>query len=203
MEANTEVYHVPNNADDRGATADHRRNVNTLYANGRMVAPRQELMAQNAESTRDVRARAGSPQLVKLPAPFSPMAFSPTRYVTSSCSTLIVLAKWHQQVPAGVLDHRTGLGRWGRRITGQSTTVSGSAISCSRTRIRPQIQRSMESPSFKGVPLSYQEARIYHWNQNADQQIGADQIPAELRVQPVISKDWVYPNDPRLKAIGQ
>ena len=27
---------------------------------------------------------------------------------------------------------------------------------------------------FKGVPLSYQEARIYHWNQNADQMIGLD-----------------------------
>jgi hypothetical protein len=61
----------------------------------------------------------------------------------------------------------------------------------------------MESPGFKGVPLSYQEARIYHWNQNADRQIGANQIPPDLRVQPVISNDWVYPNDPRLKAIGQ
>ena len=71
------------------------------------------------------------------------------------------------------------------------------------TEFGTQIQRSMESPGFKGVPLSYQEARIYHWNQNADQQIGADRIPPELRVQPVISSDWVYPNDPRLKAIGQ
>ena len=43
------------------------------------------------------------------------------------------------------------------------------------TEFGTQIQRSMESPGFKGVPLSYQEARIYHWNQNADQmRLGQD-----------------------------
>ena len=56
----------------------------------------------------------------------------------------------------------------------------------------------MESPGFKGVPLSYQEARIYHWNQQADRMIGLDNIPPELAVQQVINDEWVYPNDPRL-----
>jgi len=59
----------------------------------------------------------------------------------------------------------------------------------------------MESPGFKGVPLSYQEARIYHWNQHADRMIGLDSIPSELAVEQVISEDWVYPNDPRLAQI--
>jgi len=56
----------------------------------------------------------------------------------------------------------------------------------------------MESPGFKGVPLSYQEARIYHWNQQADRMIGLDNIPPELAVQQVINDEWVYPNDPRV-----
>jgi hypothetical protein len=56
----------------------------------------------------------------------------------------------------------------------------------------------MESPGFKGVPLSYQEARIYHWNQHADRMIGLDKVPKDLAVQQVIKEDWIHPNDPRL-----
>jgi hypothetical protein len=59
----------------------------------------------------------------------------------------------------------------------------------------------MESPGFKGVPLSYQEARIYHWNQNADRMIGSDKIPEELKVQQVLGDEWIFPNDPRLNAL--
>ena len=64
------------------------------------------------------------------------------------------------------------------------------------------IQKSVESYGFTGVPLSYQEARIYYWHQSADRMIGVENIPPELRVPPVIGEDWVYPNDPRLKHIG-
>jgi hypothetical protein len=60
------------------------------------------------------------------------------------------------------------------------------------------IQKSHESYGFESVPLSYQEARIYWWNQSADALIGAGNIPPELRVAPVIGAEWVYPNDPRL-----
>ena len=69
------------------------------------------------------------------------------------------------------------------------------------TEFGTQIQRSMESPGFKGVPLSYQEARIYHWNQRADLMIGPEHIPSNLGVPPVISDDWIFPNDPRLAEI--
>ena len=60
------------------------------------------------------------------------------------------------------------------------------------------IQKSHESYGFESVPLNYQEARIYWWNQAADAIIGPENIPPELRVAPVIGKEWVYPNDPRL-----
>lgn len=46
------------------------------------------------------------------------------------------------------------------------------------------IQESINSPGFKGVPLSYQERRIYHWHEELDQRIGVDRIPAHLRVAP-------------------
>jgi len=57
----------------------------------------------------------------------------------------------------------------------------------------------MESRGFEGVPLSYQEARIYHWNQAADRMIGIENIPPELRVEQVIGDEWIYPSDPRRK----
>lgn len=66
------------------------------------------------------------------------------------------------------------------------------------TEFGEKIQQSMESYGFDGVPLSYQEARIYHWNQAADRMIGIDKIPEELRVQQVIGDEWIYPNDPRI-----
>ncbi|GIR70386.1 MAG: hypothetical protein CM15mP74_16370 [Halieaceae bacterium] len=85
MEANTEVYHVPNiHPTTVAPLLDHRRNVNTLYANGhgRMVAPRRELIRLRTQSRHGMWGRVPrSRQLVKLPAPaFSPMAFSPTGY---------------------------------------------------------------------------------------------------------------------------
>ena len=64
------------------------------------------------------------------------------------------------------------------------------------------IQRSRESRGFQGVPLSYQEARIYHWNQWADRIIGVENIPEELRVAQVIGDEWLMPNDPRLEEAG-
>jgi len=65
------------------------------------------------------------------------------------------------------------------------------------TQFGEKIQQSMESQGFEGVPLSYQEARIYHWNQQADKMIGVDNVPSELRVQQVIGDNWIFPNDPR------
>ncbi|MDG1835309.1 MAG: hypothetical protein P8J22_07415, partial [Pseudomonadales bacterium] len=69
------------------------------------------------------------------------------------------------------------------------------------TEFGKQIQRSVESWGFTGVPLSYQEARIYHWNQAADKMIGVNNIPETLSVEQVIGDEWIYPNDPRLEQV--
>ena len=58
------------------------------------------------------------------------------------------------------------------------------------TQFAPQIQESIESPGFKGIPLNYQERRIYHWHEELDRRIGVNRVPAEFRVTPVLG-DWV------------
>jgi phenylpropionate dioxygenase-like ring-hydroxylating dioxygenase large terminal subunit len=51
----------------------------------------------------------------------------------------------------------------------------------------PQIQESLESKGFKGMPLNYQERRIYHWHEELDRRIGLNEVPPELRVEQVLS----------------
>ncbi len=57
------------------------------------------------------------------------------------------------------------------------------------TQFAPAIQRSVESPGFRGVYLSYQERRIYHWHEELDRRIGPERIPEHLRVKPVLD-EW-------------
>ncbi|NOT57991.1 MAG: aromatic ring-hydroxylating dioxygenase subunit alpha, partial [Deltaproteobacteria bacterium] len=52
------------------------------------------------------------------------------------------------------------------------------------------IQESMTSPGFRGVPLNYQERRIYHWHAELDRRIGMDRVPVHLRV-PSLLDAWV------------
>ena len=58
------------------------------------------------------------------------------------------------------------------------------------TQFAPQIQESVESPGFKGIPLNYQERRIYHWHEELDRRIGLNRVPAHLQVKPLLH-DWV------------
>ena len=55
------------------------------------------------------------------------------------------------------------------------------------TQFLPSIQRSMESPAFRGVPLSYQERRIYHLHEEIDRVIGVERVPEALRVEPLMA----------------
>jgi phenylpropionate dioxygenase-like ring-hydroxylating dioxygenase large terminal subunit len=52
----------------------------------------------------------------------------------------------------------------------------------------PQIQESLMSPGFRGIPLNYQERRIYHWHEELDRRIGPARIPEHLRVQPLLER---------------
>ena len=48
----------------------------------------------------------------------------------------------------------------------------------------PGIQKSLQSSVFEGIPLNYQERRIYHWHEELDRRIGQENIPENQRVEP-------------------
>jgi hypothetical protein len=49
------------------------------------------------------------------------------------------------------------------------------------------IQRSLRSTAFSGMMLSYTERRIYWLHEEIDRRIGAERIPRELQVVPLLS----------------
>lgn len=51
----------------------------------------------------------------------------------------------------------------------------------------PQIQESLKSKGFKGMPLNYQERRIYHWHEELDRRIGLNAVPEAARVKQVLA----------------
>jgi hypothetical protein len=50
------------------------------------------------------------------------------------------------------------------------------------------MQRSLESPALTGIPINYQERRIWHFNEQVDRTIGTDRIPPELRVAQLLER---------------
>ena len=45
------------------------------------------------------------------------------------------------------------------------------------------IQKSMESPALRGIPINYQERRIWHLHEQLDRMIGTANIPEAMRVE--------------------
>ena len=206
MEANTEVYHVPSiHPTTVAPILDDRRNVNSLYPNGhgRMIAPtpkgRSNLEAVDISTDLPEFETVGEigrtctqsyglfPNMV---APLSQFAIPPITF-------------WPNGINKCRMETWTMAPDWGAGEGPDMWTVDRGKELCQvlleDTQFGEKIQASMESDGFQGVPLSYQEARIYHWNEAADRMIGIDNIPAELRVEQVIGDDWIYPNDPRLQ----
>ena len=44
------------------------------------------------------------------------------------------------------------------------------------------MQESLESKAFTGVPINYQERRIWHLHEEIDRMIGVERIQEELRM---------------------
>ncbi len=66
--------------------------------------------------------------------------------------------------------------RWRRRIENFNLIMEED-----RRNMEP-MQRSLESPGSTGIPINYQERRIWHLHEQIDRTIGIEQIPGELRV---------------------
>lgn len=206
MEANTEVYHVKSiHPTTVSPVLDDRRNVNTLYANGhgRMVAPRppgmssaMNLSGDGAEiDTVGEIARTCTQSYGLFPNWVSPL----------NHKVIPPLLFWPLGINKCLFETWTMAPDWGDGTPPDIWTVNQGEelvqVLQEDTEFGQHIQKSVESWGFTGVPLSYQEARIYHWNQAADRMIGIDNIPEELRVKQVIGDDWIYPNDPRMSQL--
>jgi hypothetical protein len=48
------------------------------------------------------------------------------------------------------------------------------------------MQRSLESPALRGIPLNYQERRIWHLHEEIDRVIGAHNVPTTMRMARVL-----------------
>ena len=49
------------------------------------------------------------------------------------------------------------------------------------------MQKSLESPAMRGVPINYQERRIWHFHEQIDSMIGRDRVPAAMQVPQLIA----------------
>jgi phenylpropionate dioxygenase-like ring-hydroxylating dioxygenase large terminal subunit len=55
------------------------------------------------------------------------------------------------------------------------------------TRNLAPMQRSLESPALRGIPINYQERRIWHFNEEIDRTIGTERIPEHMRVRQLLA----------------
>lgn len=215
MEANMEVYHVPFiHPDTVAPLVDSKRNFNSLYPHGhaRMLAPapsgtdRAHVRAidspqdwQQIETVGEL-GRTCTQSYTLFPnwvSPLSsyfipPLVFWPTSLTTTRLELVTMALDWGDG-PAPDL--------WTVPDATQPNGRAMSSIIQEDTQFGEAIQRSMESSGFRSVPLSYQEARIYYFHQNCDAMIGAERIPPELRVEPVLDEAWVWPRDPRRASV--
>ncbi len=49
------------------------------------------------------------------------------------------------------------------------------------------MQASMESPALRGIPINYQERRIWHLHEQIDRTIGVERIPERMRMEQVLA----------------
>jgi len=206
MEANMEVYHIRNiHPTSVGLMIDDRQNVNTLFANGhaRMICPSRDT-GPGPLATRSGRPHMAEIETVGEIGRTCTQSYNlfPNWVSPLSQYSLPPLLFWPNGIDKCRFETWTVAPDWGDGKGPDLWTVNDGERLCDvlleDTEFGVWIQKSMNSGGFRGVPLSYQEARIYHWNQEADRMIGVENIPAELRVEQVIGENWVYPNDPRL-----
>ncbi|MFK7916195.1 MAG: aromatic ring-hydroxylating dioxygenase subunit alpha [Pseudomonadales bacterium] len=204
MEANTEVYHVRSiHPKTVAPILDDRRNVNTFYpqGHGRMIAP----PPSSGAATRAERM-PGAPEIETVSEIGRTCTQSygifPNWVSPLSHQMVPPLQFWPNGIDKCRLETWTMAPDWGDGpapdLWTQNNGEQLSQVLLEDTEFGEWIQKSVESWGFRGVPLSYQEARIYHWNQTADQMIGIENVPPELRVAQVLGEEWMYPNDPRV-----
>jgi len=191
MDAFLEVYHLKSihtNTVDR--FLDHRGTTIALYRNGHslMVTPNRRpdwvdpgtRGMRRIESATEVSARNNPsfnffPNLV---TPVDPTGAPFLLFWPVSNTSMRIECHWFAP------DWGAGAAPdlWGVRI------ANFERILHEDLQFAAAIQQSMLSPGFRGMPLNYQERRIYHWHEELDRRIGPERIAPELRVQPLLER---------------
>lgn len=189
LDAFLEVYHLKSihqNTVDR--FLDHRGTTITLWPKGhsRMVTPnrRPDWVDPGARDMPEIPTVTEIPRTANVSYNFYPNLVCPpapsgmpflTFWPTGPRSMRI---ECHWFAPD--IDDAPNHERWPERI------ANFDRILAEDTQFAPQIQESVESPGFLGMPLNYQERRIYHWHEELDRRIGRERVPAGARVEPVL-----------------
>ncbi len=157
-----------------------------LYPGGNMlmVTPQRDPAWQDPGakgmpqiSTATEVQREHNPSYHFFPNLVAPVSSTGTPFLTfwpTSDNTMIVDSHWFG--PKESKGHE----RWGMRIENWDRILEEDL------QFAPDIQRSVESAGFQGVTLSYQERRIYYWNEEVDRRIGEHRIEADVRVKSLL-----------------
>ncbi len=193
LDAFLEVYHLKSiHVDTVDRFLDHRGMFITLWPNGhsRMVTPNRRPEWQDP-GTRGMPKIA---TVTEIPAqnnvsyhifpnfvmPPSDTGIPLLQFWPTSDRTCEVVSSW----VAPDYDAANPHPLWAAR------TANWERILYEDLQFAPQIQESVQTRGFKGMPLNYQERRIYHWHEELDRRIGANSVPADLRVEPLLDA-WV------------
>jgi phenylpropionate dioxygenase-like ring-hydroxylating dioxygenase large terminal subunit len=186
-----EVYHL-NTIHPRtvSQTLDHRGGVMALFPNGhtRMVTPKwpAAIAARGAART-DVPVIPGADPLIRdsnvaygvfpnLITPLDTIGFPIITFWPLDVRTTEI--EWVWYAPAG---QREDDPFWSALLPGFDQVMGEDFMNLA------PMQRSLESPGLRSIPLSYQERRIYHVHEQIDRTIGVEHVPPELRVEPLLA----------------
>ncbi len=193
MDAFLEVYHLKSihtNTVDR--FLDHRGTTIALYRNGHslMVTPNRRpdwtdpgTRGMPRVATASVISARNNPSFNFFPnlvTPVDPTGAPFLLFWPTSDTTMRIECHWFAPDWGG--GPRSP--QWDVRIE------NFDRILAEDLQFAESIQQSLQSPGFRGIPLNYQERRIYHWHEELDRRIGPERIPPALRVQPRLERFW-------------
>lgn len=111
----------------------------------------------------------------------------PNLIVPISPSGMPCVAMWPKTLRTSVLEVLWFAPDWGggpRAPLWETRIANFDRIVDEDIQFAEPMQETIESPGFRGVPLSYQERRIYHWHEEVDRRLGGGEVPEALRVVP-------------------
>ena len=188
-----EVYHLKSiHQDTADRFLDHRGMTATLWPHGhsRMVTPnrRPDWIDPGTRGMPEIQSVTEIPRINNVSYNIFPnIVMPPTAtgipmlvFWPQSANTMRIECHWFgPKLPAENLSPL-----WDTRIKNFET------ILLEDLRFAGKIQESVEGPGFIGIPLNYQERRIYHWHEEADRRIGPERVPAHMRVEQMLG-DWI------------